>query len=49
MHVVSPSKGYIFCDARKRLAALQGGNKMYPLRLFRFKDMPIYMSIQLLS
>ena len=25
MHVVSPSKGYIFCDARKGLAALHGG------------------------
>ena len=49
MHVVSPSKGYILCDARKGLAALQGGSLMDPLRLFRFANMPIYMSIQLLS
>ena len=26
MHVTSPSKGYIFCNARKGLAALQGGS-----------------------
>ena len=49
MHVVSPSKGYIFATHAKDLQRCRRGVRWIHTRLFRFANMPIYMSILLLS